>query len=237
MRRLYLQRYLITGLLTIIPLWVTVAVFGFVLRTLAGIGAPLVEGVLSGLQGIAPDLAAALTHGWVNSILALVATLLLLYFIGWLANRVLGRRLLAGFDAVMERIPMVRTIYDGTKKLTAMMQKKPSGTQRVVLVEFPHPGMRTIGFVTSSLREQGTGREMVAVFVPTTPNPTGGYLEIVPLDCVTPTEWTVDQAMAFIISGGAAAPDNLPPPVPCGTRAASRQAVTEQSPIQAPPQA
>ncbi|MHB8570991.1 MAG: DUF502 domain-containing protein, partial [Metallibacterium sp.] len=156
--------------------------------------------------------------GWINTVLALIATLLLLYFVGWLASRVLGRRLLAGFDALMVRIPMVRTIYDGTKKLTAMMQKKPSGTQRVVLVEFPHPGMRTIGFVTSTMREQETGREMVAVFVPTTPNPTGGYLEIVPLDCVTPTDWTVDQAMAFIISGGAAAPDNLPPSVPCSNR-------------------
>ena len=220
MRHFHLQRYLITGLLTIIPLWVTVAVFGFVLRLLAGIGAPLVEGALRALHGVAPDAVASLEQGWVNNALALVATLLLLYVIGWLANRVLGRRLLAGFDAVMDRIPMVRTIYDGTKKLTAMMQKKPSGTQRVVLVEFPHPGMRTIGFVTSTLREQQTGREMVAVFVPTTPNPTGGYLEIVPLDHVTPTDWTVDQAMAFIISGGAAAPDNLPPSVPCTTRVA-----------------
>ena len=224
MRHFHLQRYLITGLLTIIPLWVTVAVFGFVLRLLAGIGAPLVEGALRALHGVAPDTVASLERGWVNNALALVATLLLLYVVGWLANRVLGRRLLAGFDAVMDRIPMVRTIYDGTKKLTAMMQKKPSGTQRVVLVEFPHPGMRTIGFVTSTLREQQTGREMVAVFVPTTPNPTGGYLEIVPLDCVTPTDWTVDQAMAFIISGGAAAPDNLPPSVPCTTRMAGTAA-------------
>ncbi|EQD76214.1 protein containing DUF502, partial [mine drainage metagenome] len=68
------------------------------------------------------------------------------------------------------------------------------------------------------MREQESGREMAAVFVPTTPNPTGGYLEIVPLDCLTPTDWTVDQAMAFIISGGAAAPDNLPPTVPCSNR-------------------
>ncbi|MBW8075588.1 MULTISPECIES: DUF502 domain-containing protein [Metallibacterium] len=225
MRHFHLQRYLITGLLTIIPLWVTVAVFGFVLRLLAGIGAPLVEGALRALHGVAPDAVASLEQGWVNNALALVATLLLLYVVGWLANRVLGRRLLAGFDAVMDRIPMVRTIYDGTKKLTAMMQKKPSGTQRVVLVEFPHPGMRTIGFVTSTLREQQTGREMVAVFVPTTPNPTGGYLEIVPLDHVTPTDWTVDQAMAFIISGGAAAPDNLPPSVPCTMRMAGTVAV------------
>lgn len=226
MRRLHLQRYLITGLLTIIPLWVTVAVFGFVVRLLAGIGAPVAEGALAALRKVAPRLAGQLESGWINGVLALLATLVLLYVIGWLAQRVVGRRLFNRFDALMERIPMVRTIYDGTKKLTAMMQKKPGNTQRVVLVEFPHPGMRAIGFVTSTLREMDTGREMVAVFVPTTPNPTGGYLEILPLDCVTPTDWTMDQAMAFIISGGAAAPDNLPPSVPCSTRMTTPDART-----------
>jgi uncharacterized membrane protein len=60
------------------------------------------------------------------------------------------------------------------------------------------------------MMEEGTGREMAAVYIPTTPNPTGGYLEVVPLDELTPTDWTMDQAMAFIISGGAVAPDTLP---------------------------
>ena len=67
-----------------------------------------------------------------------------------------------------------------------------------------------VGFVTRVMIEEGTGREMAAVFIPTTPNPTGGYLEVVPLDELTPTDWTMDQAMAFIISGGAVAPDTLP---------------------------
>ncbi|EQD36063.1 conserved hypothetical protein, membrane, partial [mine drainage metagenome] len=79
MRRFYVQRYLITGLLTIIPLWVTVAVFGFVLHLLAELGSPMVEGALGGLRRFAPDLAGALTHGWINTVLALIATLLLLY--------------------------------------------------------------------------------------------------------------------------------------------------------------
>mgnify|MGYP001548759333 CR=1 FL=1 len=64
------------------------------------------------------------------------------------------------------------------------------------------------------LREQGTGRELAAVYVPTTPNPTSGYLEIVPVEKITPTDWTVDQAMSFIISGGAVAPDTIPFGVP-----------------------
>ena len=111
---------------------------------------------------------------------------------------------------LLARIPLVQTIYGGTKKLMAVLQHKPAGVQRVVLVEFPRRGMKVVGFVTRIMREEGTGREMAAVFIPTTPNPTGGYLEVVPVVDLTPTDWTMDQAMAFIISGGAMAPDTLP---------------------------
>jgi uncharacterized membrane protein len=114
------------------------------------------------------------------------------------------------FDTLLQRIPLVQTIYGGTKKLMAVLQNKPSGVQRVVLVDFPRRGMKVVGFVTRVMIEEGSGREMAAVYIPTTPNPTGGYLEVVPVDELTPTDWTMDQAMAFIISGGAVAPDTLP---------------------------
>ena len=80
----------------------------------------------------------------------------------------------------------------------------------MVLVEFPRRGMKVVGFVTRVMVEDGSGREMAAVFIATTPNPTGGYLVVLPLGELTPTDWTMDQAMAFIISGGAVAPDTLP---------------------------
>jgi uncharacterized membrane protein len=84
-----------------------------------------------------------------------------------------------------------------------------SGGQRVVLIEFPHPGVRAVGFVTRILRDPNDGRDYAAVFVPTTPNPTGGYLEIVAVERLIPTDWTMEQAMAFILSGGAIAPDRF----------------------------
>jgi len=80
----------------------------------------------------------------------------------------------------------------------------------VVLIDFPNRDMKVVGFVTRTLREEGTGRALAAVYVPTTPNPTSGYLEIVPVERLTPTQWTFDEAMAFIISGGAVAPDEMP---------------------------
>ncbi|HEX7816976.1 DUF502 domain-containing protein [Dyella sp.] len=210
MAHLRVKRYLITGLLTFIPLWVTWAVFKFVFGLLAGIGTPLVSALLGAASSHAPDAAAALHNSWAVSVLALLITVLAMYILGWLATRVVGQRLLQAFDGLLARIPLVQTIYGGTKKLMAVLQQKPSGLQRVVLIDFPRSGMKVVGFVTRVMTEQGTGREIAAVYIPTTPNPTGGYLELVPVDELTPTDWTMDQAMAFIISGGAVAPDTLP---------------------------
>jgi uncharacterized membrane protein len=123
---------------------------------------------------------------------------------------VVGRRLLALLDSIISRIPLVQTIYGGTKKLLAVLQTKPEGAQRVVLIDFPHRRMKAVGFVTRVMREEGSDRELAAVYVPTTPNPTSGYLEVVPVEELTPTDWTVDQAMAFIISGGAVSPEKIP---------------------------
>ena len=210
MRQLRVKRYLLTGLLTFIPLWVTWLVFKFVLGLLASIGAPLVNGFLGALSLVAPHAAATLNIEWLTFIVALLITLVALYLLGGLANWVIGQRFLNAFDALLARIPLVQTIYGGTKKLMAVLQNKPSGMQRVVLIDFPRRGMKVVGFVTRVMTEEGSGREMAAVYIPTTPNPTGGYLELVPVDELTPTDWTMDQAMAFIISGGAVAPDTLP---------------------------
>ncbi|WP_329741012.1 DUF502 domain-containing protein [Dyella sp. A6] len=214
MQPLRLKRYLLTGLLTFIPLWVTWLVFKFVLGLLADIGAPVVAAFVQALGLVAPHAAEALNQRWLIFILALLLTLGALYLLGWLANRVIGQRLLDAFDNLLQRIPLVQTIYGGTKKLMTVLQNKPGGMQRVVLIDFPRKGMKVVGFVTRTLIEEGTGREMAAVYIPTTPNPTGGYLELVPVDELTPTDWTMDQAMAFIISGGAVSPDSLPAPRP-----------------------
>jgi len=142
--------------------------------------------------------------------LAVLLTLAVLYGLGALASRVIGKRLLAWIDRLIARIPLVQSIYGGTKKLLAVLAVKPEGAQRVVLIDFPNRDMKVVGFVTRVIREEGSARELAAVYVPTTPNPTSGYLEIVPVDQLTPTDWSVDQAMAFIISGGAVSPDRIP---------------------------
>lgn len=209
MRPLYIKRYLITGLLTFVPLWLTLAIFTFVFGLLSAVSAPLVGGLIVVLGSTWPGAGEVLGQPGLISILAFVITLFSLYALGFAANRVFGRRLIDGMEHLIERIPIVHSIYGGTKKLMSVLQTKPSGMQRVVLIDFPSPELKSIGFVTRVFHDAG-GRELAAVYVPTTPNPTGGYLEIVPVDRLTATDWSVDQAMAFILSAGAVAPDALP---------------------------
>ena len=116
---------------------------------------------------------------------------------------------MAAFDAIINRIPLAHQIYGGAKKLVTSFQEKPEGVQRVVLINFPSPEMKTVGLVTRTLIDSDTGDTLAAVYVPTTPNPTSGYLEIVPIHKVTSTNWTVDEAMNFIVSGGAVAPATM----------------------------
>lgn len=209
-RDLHIQRYLLTGLLTVFPVWLTWIVFEFVLRQLSKLGAPVVDGLVRIAQRMPSVFGFVLDLEWVRFLLAASLTILFLYGLGWLANRVVGKRLLGIIDEFISRIPLVQKIYGGTKKLLTVLQTKPEGAQRVVLIDFPHRQMKAIGFVTRVIREEGTDRELAAVYVPTTPNPTSGYLEIVPVELLTPTDWTVDQAMAFIISGGAVSPPTMP---------------------------
>jgi len=211
-RSLHLQRYLITGILTVVPLWITFVVFRFIASLLSEFGSPLIGALFAWLGALFPRLHALFAEAWLINGIGFVATLVLLYLIGLVANRVLGQRLFAAFDAFMERIPLVHSIYGGTKKLMALLQNKPNGTQRVVLIEFPSPGLRTIGFVTRVF-EDIDGVQLAAVYVPTTPNPTGGYLEIVPVERLIATDWSVDQAMAFVLSVGAVAPETAFPSV------------------------
>ena len=204
-----LQRLFLTGLLTLLPIWLTWVVVKFVFVLLSDISRPLIGPGLQQLAMDNPELAWVGTV-WVQNGLALLATIAVILLSGIMARRVVGQRLLRWFEAFIKRIPFANIIYGSARQLLDILQTKPDGTQRVVLVDFPHTEMKSIGFVTRVLREQGTGRELAAVYVPTAPNPTSGYLEIVPVEKITPTDWSVDQAMSFIISGGAVSPESIP---------------------------
>jgi uncharacterized membrane protein len=205
-----LQRIFLTGLLTLLPVWLTWVVVKFVFLLLSGISAPWVAPVSQQITAALPSQLDWVQAVWVQNTIALAATVLAILFVGVLSRRVIGQQLLRWFEAVMRRIPLASVVYDSARKLLDILQTQPGSTQRVVLIDFPHRDMKSVGLVTRVIREHGTGRELAAVYVPTTPNPTSGYLEIVPVELLTPTDWTVDQAMSFIISGGAVSPETVP---------------------------
>jgi uncharacterized membrane protein len=203
------QRYVFAGVLTVIPIWITWFIFTFVFQQLSKVGLPLVQSLAATAEAFSPELSAILLNAFFQSLVAVLLTVAAFYFLGWAATKMIGRRLIHLFDALMQRIPLVQTIYGGTKKLLAALQQKPDQVQRVVLIDFPSPHMKTVGFVTRVLTDEDTGQQLAAVYVPTTPNPTSGYLEIVPVERLISTDWTMDQAMTFIISGGAVAPERI----------------------------
>ncbi len=205
-----LQKLFLTGLLTLLPIWLTWVVVKFVFVLLSDISRPWVGPLSQQIAASFPQSLGWFNAQWVQATIALVATLVVIVLVGLLAQRVIGQRLLGWFEKLIQRIPLANTIYGSARKLLYMLQTSPDGTQRVVLIDFPHRDMKSVGLVTRVIKEQGTGRELAAVYVPTTPNPTSGYLEVVPVELLTPTDWTVDQAMSFIISGGAVAPESVP---------------------------
>ncbi len=204
-----LQRYFFTGVLTAIPLFVTWLMVDFLLDFMRSFGEPVVRWLFNHLITILPGLSAWLIQPWFQASVAVVLVVSTLILIGWLATRYIGRRFLVFFDSIMNLVPLVRSIYGSVKKLLDVIQTRPDGVKRVVLIDFPSRDMKTVGIVTRTLVDEDTGRILAAVYVPTTPNPTSGYLEIVPLENVTSTNWSFDEAMSFIMSGGAVAPSRM----------------------------
>ena len=176
-----------------LPIGITALVLKFVFDLLTPILQPLTD-LLPG-----PDV-----HGT-----GLVALLLLIYIVGLVAAFVVGRRLIDLAHRAMEVIPVVKSIYSTTRTAVELISnsgRANGATQAdrysgVVLVEFPRPGIRSIGLITSQMYD-AEGQEVLSVYVPTTPIPSSGFLVIVPSSQVTHLDMSVDEAMSVVVSGG-----------------------------------
>lgn len=203
-------RYILIGTLTAAPLAITWIILDFLFGQLARVGRPWVTGFARTLTPEQPGLAAWLQNETFLSVIAALMVLGLLWVLGWGASRVIGQRMILIFEWLIGRIPFVQSIYQATKRfLIVAGNSAEGGERRVVLINFPSPEMKTIGLVTRLLKDAATGEELAAVYVPTSPNPTSGYIEIVPVSNLTFTDWTFDQAMSFVITGGSNAPDTI----------------------------
>lgn len=206
---LNIRGYLLAGILTITPLAAVWLVFNFLLGILSAAGAPLARPLAQAAQERWPQFGPWLQEPWVQWLVAVLVSLVVLYAIGAVTSRVIGARLFALFERVVERIPLVDTIYNATKKLVDVLRQKPESSQRVVLLDFPREGLKTLGFVMRTFADAQTGEELAAVYVPTALNPTSGFLEIVPVAKLVASDIPTDQAMTMIISSGAVMPERF----------------------------
>lgn len=206
-----ITRHIITGVLTAIPLFVTAWILWFVVDFLIWLGRPATFALSGMVRPTWPELADLLLEAWFQSGLALLIALFFFFLLGRTANAVLGRRFLRSVDRMVETVPFARTIYGATQTLIRSLggDGTPTG-QRVVLIEFPSENMRAVGIVTRVFPPVDGQPELAAVYVPTTPNPTSGFVEIVPTSRLVWLDWTKNDAMAFIVSGGSMIPDSLP---------------------------
>ncbi|MEM9122576.1 MAG: DUF502 domain-containing protein, partial [Pseudomonadota bacterium] len=189
----HIQRNVVAGILTLIPFVVTWIVVDFLLRLLARTGKPAVAQFAQSIQPRQPEVAEVLTNPIVQNVVGVILVVIAVYFLGVFATQVVGRQIRRAFDALMNHIPFVKSIY-GVVRRTIDAFDHTADVKRVVLIEFPKGGMKAVGLMTRVLKDETTGEDLATVFIPTTPNPTNGYLEIVPLKDVTPSDWSLDEA-------------------------------------------
>jgi len=198
-----LQRNILAGIITIGPLFVTYLIFSFLLKSLAQAGLPAVQ-----------LLAAFFPQGWFGNpwlqpTLAVLLTLAVLTIVGRVTSLVVGRQLFSIFESVLEHLPFVAKVYTSVRQLLDTMMAKKDSSQRVVLIDFPIVGQKSIGFLTRTLNDATTGRPLAAVLVPNAINPTSAFLQILPTERVTETDLTMEQAMSMIMTGGAVGPETI----------------------------
>ena len=200
-----LKKYLITGVLVWLPIAVTIWAMSYIISA------------ADKLINLLPE-SWQPQHFWGFNIpgLGIVAATVVLFVTGVFAANVLGRRILGAWDSLLGRIPVVKSIYSSVKKVSESLRSDSSRSFKTpVLVPFPQPGIWTIAFVSGHIPDKlkdslPQDDDYISVYVPTTPNPTGGYYIMVKKSDVRELDMSVDQALKYVISLGMVMPDDLP---------------------------
>ena len=181
------KKYFITGLLVIIPIWATYYVLSGML------------GIIDNMLGDLPGYLLGLKFPG----LGIITLILFVLLIGVLSANYIGKNVVRYGETLMQRVPLVRGVYSTMKKIMDTFSMKQS-FHGVALVEYPRKGCFSVGFMTGEVRGESMGLEgrLITVFVPTTPNPTAGFLLILPEAEVNRLDMTVEQGMKFIVSIG-----------------------------------
>jgi uncharacterized membrane protein len=190
----HLRKTFIAGLFVIIPIGITIFILKFLFNLADGILGSYIDRLFS-----------LVTHQELHMPgLGMITGAIVIYFTGLLATNVLGNRLLRFSEALLARIPIVKSIYSSSKQLIKVFQEGKSSYRRAVFVEWPRPGVKAIGFVTAEVEQDGIS--MVVVYLPTMPNPTSGFALYFKADEVQDSGMSVEDAVKFVVSGGVVVP-------------------------------
>lgn len=195
-----LRKYFITGLATILPVGATVFIFWFLISRLGAILEPLLLRFrwLSRLPG------------WLTTLIGFVLLLTVIVAVGALASGLFGRWVMGWLDRFFRRVPLVKGIYGSARQLTEAVFVKRSSLRQTVLAEYPRRGLLAVGFLTSDERlELADGTRAVFVFFPTAPNPTSGWLALIPEQEIVETGISIDEGLRLVVSGGVVRPEEF----------------------------
>lgn len=186
-----IRTYLLTGVFMLIPVAITLYIIYFIFQFSDGIlGGALAERIGYQIPGM-----------------GLILTALICLLVGMIAQNYVGKRIIKGIDASMEKIPGVKSLYTGIKQVgNVIMQQNKSEFKRVVLLEYPKADCWALGFVTADfmhpINDERVAKNLVSIFVPTTPNPTSGFMLIISKDKIVDLNIDIEIAMKIVISGG-----------------------------------
>jgi len=190
-----IRNYFITGVVVLIPIGITVYLTLFIVK----ISSKILPKELNPNHYLPYDIPGV----------EIIISIFLITFIGWLSLSFIGRRLLKIFEDILRRIPILRTIYSAITQMTETFTKSKGNAKNVVLVEYPRKGSWAVGFATKENTSgvfEKTKQNLVNVFIPTTPNPTSGFLLMFPKEEVIYLDITFEQASKFIVSAGTSDP-------------------------------
>lgn len=195
-----LRNYLIVGLIAILPFWISYFILYAVFNITASLAKPFVKFI--------PGLANA--PFWLN-VVSFLGTLIIVIGVGVLLTNVVGRRVFKTVEQALHRIPILSWIYQAVQKLTSLFYGEGGNRyQRVVMLEYPRRGIFVLGFMTTEsvqMLNDKARQTLINVFLPTTPNPTSGFLLMVPKEDVILLDMSTEEAVKLIVSGGVAAPE------------------------------
>lgn len=200
----FIRNTFLAGILTILPVVVTYFFLSFVFSKMTGFLLPYLD-MLSDYFKYPLSLSQ-------KKMLSFSLLVLIIFMIGLIAKNIFGKKIINAFERLLSKIPLIRGVYSATRQIIDTFQNSGSNFKKVVLVEYPKKGVYSIGFVTkesTNFLNSKVGERCSNVFIPTTPNPTSGFILVIPNKELKELDMTVEEGVKFIVSVGLLSPEKI----------------------------